>query len=267
MKRFIQFFCFLLLGGMLLTPALAQEGGSYVLVEYMKVKPGMESQYRACEGVWKRIHAARKKAGLITDWSLEQVHFPAGSHTEYDYLTLTHFKDWAAVGNVSTTWDEATWKKLTASLSEDDLELAMEADDFRTLVKREIWSGIRMVTDESGKPARFIIENYMHVPVAKWEDWVSLETETFMPVHTKSAEMGHRAGWLMGYMEFPRGAELPYNASTLDMYHNWADMHNDESDAWEAAHPDREDEGLMEKVLSTRTIVRSELREVVDAID
>lgn len=246
----------------------AQEvDGPYVIVEYMKVKPGMEAQYRACEAIWKRIHTARKEAGLITDWSLEQIHFPGGSHTEYDYLTVTHFKDWTAVGNVSTTWDEATWQKLTAGLSEDELELAMKADDFRTLVKREIWSGIRMVTDESGKPARFIVENYMHVPTATWDDWVNMEIETFMPVHAQSAEMGHRAGWVMAYMAAPRGAELPYNASTLDMYHEWADMHNDESGAWEAVHPDMDDSDLMERVESARTIVRSEVREVVDAIE
>lgn len=51
----------------------AQQETGYVIVEYMKVKPGMNDEYRDCERAWKLIHQERVKAGYITGWELEQV--------------------------------------------------------------------------------------------------------------------------------------------------------------------------------------------------
>ena len=53
---------------------IAQNGDTgFVIVEYMKLKPGMNDEYRDCERAWKLIHQERVKAGYITGWELEQV--------------------------------------------------------------------------------------------------------------------------------------------------------------------------------------------------
>ena len=70
----------------------AQNNAGYVIVEYMKVKPGMSEKYRECEKAWKLIHQNRVKAGYITGWELEQVMFPSGADSEYDYLIITILK-------------------------------------------------------------------------------------------------------------------------------------------------------------------------------
>lgn len=77
----------------------AQQETGYVIVEYMKVKPGLWDKYLECEQAWKLVHQYRVKQGLIKGWQLEQVVFPAGTGTEYDFLTITHYKNWKAMGS------------------------------------------------------------------------------------------------------------------------------------------------------------------------
>lgn len=102
----------------------ATDNTEMVIVEYMKVKPGMLEKYRDCEAVWKLIHQERVKAGYITGWELEEVLFPSGTDAEYDFLTITHLKNWKAMDDLNNTWTEETWAKLTKNLKPDQLKLA-----------------------------------------------------------------------------------------------------------------------------------------------
>lgn len=131
----------------------------YVIVEYMKVKPGMWDKYRQCEEAWKLIHQYRLKQGLITGWELEQVMYPDGTSTEYDFLTITHYKNWKATEG-GGGWYDAAMKTLPA----DKREIAENAELYRDLVKSEIWTGGDMVLAPGAKP-KYRVENFMKIPL------------------------------------------------------------------------------------------------------
>ncbi len=257
------------IAGMFFTqPLIAQNAErSYVIAEYMKVKPGMNAKYLECEKVWKMIQQERKKAGLITGWEIEQVIMPSGTHAEYEYLTITHLKNWDAIDKLNNSWDDKTWAMLTKNLTAAQKELANNAELYRDLIKREIWAASDMAFGPNGGQAKFRVENFMKIPANGWDDWMEMETRFVKPVHLKNIELGNRAGWIITTMVFPHGEVYPYDASTVDFYNTWADMDKDEGATWETVYPDMSNAHIGNRIESTRTLVRSEVRMLIDAIE
>jgi hypothetical protein len=234
------------------------EDTPYVIVEYMKVKPGMQTEYLECEKIWKTIHQYRKGKGLIQGWSLEEVVFPSGTNAEYDYLVVTEYKNWKAMGAGGSWYAEAM-----ATLAADQREIAENATDYRDVVKREIWTAPERAFAKDGGRPLYIIENFMKVPTGGLEAWLEMETEFVMPVHEKSIALGIRAGWLAGIMVMPRGADYPYQVSTLDFFNTWEAIDNSEDAAWKAIHPDIDWDEAGKRFNAVRTIVKSEVRKLV----
>ncbi|MCB0572485.1 MAG: hypothetical protein KDC66_22105 [Phaeodactylibacter sp.] len=246
----------------------AQDGDrEYVIVEYMKVKPGMNAKYLECEKAWKLIHQARLKKGLITGWELEEVMVPGGTNAEYGYLTITHLKNWKGIDALNQSWDDATWAALTQGLTDEQKEAANSAGQYRDLIKREIWTGGDMVFAPGTAHPLYRVENFMNIPAGGMEEWVEMETRFVKPVHEKSIAMGNRAGWLMGFMVLPSGSEYPYQASTVDFFNTWEDMQKSNQAAWDAVYPGMSDAYIGNRIESTRTIVRTELRRLVDFVE
>ena len=233
----------------------------FVVAEYMKVKPGMMDQYRDCEAAWKMVHQYRLDKGLITGWELEQVDYPNGTGTEYDFVVVTHFKNWEAMGD-DGNWYEAAMKTLHA----DKRAIAEKAELYRDLVKREIWTGGDATFAPDAKRPLYRVENYMKIPANGWEDWIAMETKFVMPVHQKSIDMGNRAGWMMAFVVLPRGDAYDYQASTIDFYDSWADMGKNDAAAWEAIYPDMSGDYAGRRIESTRTLVKTEVRRLVDFV-
>ncbi len=242
----------------------AQNGETeYVTVEYMKVKPGMWQEYRECERAWKLVHQARKKAGYITGWELERVVFPAGTGMEYDFLAITHYKNWGAI----LAENNETWDAVFQTLPEDQRTIANRAEELRDLVKREIWSGGDRVFATGGDRPKFAVENFMRIADANWDAWEKMEMEFVKPVHQKSIELGTRAGWMMAYMVLPRGADYPYRASTIDFFNSWEQMGLDEGKSWETVYPGMTYEEIGARFENTRTIAKTEVRRLVDYVE
>lgn len=233
-----------------------------VVVEYMKVKPGMWDKYIECEQAWKIIHQERVKAGYITNWELERVVFPSGTMAEYDFVVITHFKNWDAID----AEDGSTFATIMKAMPADKSEIANNAEDYRDLIKREIWRAADMVFSPDAKNPKYRVENFMSIPTDGWGQWVEMETKFAKPFIEKSIEMGNRAGWLIGSMVLPRGDEFPYQVSSIDFYNSWEDMNKSDRKAWEAVYGDMEDEEIGERINSSRRIVRSEVRVLVDSV-
>lgn len=235
----------------------------FAVIEYMKVKPGMWDKYRECEKVWKIIHQARVKAGYITGWQLDRVLFPSGTDSEYDFVIITNYKNWKAID----AEDGKTFGALFKALPEDKREIADKARDYRDLVKKEIWTAEDMIFEKGATRPIYSVENFMSIPKGGWEKWLEMETKFAKPFIKKSMEMGNRAGWLIGNMVLPSGEEFPYQASTVDYYNTWEDMGKSDEKAWKAVHGDMDNEQIGKRIQSTRTIVRTEVRKMVDFVE
>ncbi|MEL7221703.1 MAG: hypothetical protein AAGJ93_10315, partial [Bacteroidota bacterium] len=116
-----------------LLQAQEEDNRIFAIVDYMKVAPGMHAEYLACESAWKTLHQERVKAGDILNWEVEEVVY-SGLNEEYNYLTVTIVKGWAAVERGNMDFD-----KLITSVPADQRKYIENADDYRTWVKGEIW--------------------------------------------------------------------------------------------------------------------------------
>ncbi len=233
----------------------AQAQNGYVIVDYMKVKPGMYDKYLECEKAWKTIHQNRKAQGKIKDWWVEEVMFPSGTNAEYGFLTIVSVKDWDAVGHLWDNW-EAEQKALPANIK----SLVENTNSYRDRVKSEIWREVDFIAKKDLK-ANYVVENFFKVPPGGWDDYMEMETRFVKPVHQKNIDLGNRAGWLLTVMISPQGQDQPYDCSTVDLYGKWEDMDNEQDGkAWEAIYPGMSDAHVGKRIEATRTLVRSEIR-------
>ncbi len=231
--------------------------GGYALCDYMKVKPGMYDKYLECEKAWKTIHQNRVKQGKIKWWHVEEVLYPAGTNTEYDFIVITYVENWDAIGHLWDNWD-AEQKALPANLK----PLVENTEMYRDRVKSEIWRDRDFITKKDFKD-NYIVENFFKVPPGGWDDYVEMETRFVKPVHQKNIDLGNRAGWNLNYMVVPQGAGQAYDCSTIDFYDKWEDMDNDDGKAWQTVYPGMTDAHISKRVEATRTLVRQDIRQVI----
>ncbi|MGK2860427.1 MAG: hypothetical protein ACSLE0_00710 [Chitinophagaceae bacterium] len=68
---------------------------TYMQVSYMKVEPGMQSEYEKLEsGIWLPIHNEAIKTGQTKGWGLWSSLFPRGADRPYQYITLNAFSEY-----------------------------------------------------------------------------------------------------------------------------------------------------------------------------
>src|SRR5688572_9865337 len=91
--------------GIMCQSALSQEIQSvpkprYAVFDYMKVAPEKAEAYVEIEQkVWKPVHEARLKDGLIIGWRLFRVDNPPGQARDYSFVTVNIVDSFAKLEN------------------------------------------------------------------------------------------------------------------------------------------------------------------------
>jgi hypothetical protein len=239
----------------------------FFILDYMKVKPGMGTKYIECEKVWKTIHQERLKAGKITGWYFYEVRFPNGTNTEYDYVTINRVKGWKGVDNFYSGWNEA-YTAATKKMTKEQLAVADNTEQYRDLVRSELWVAMDEAFNQRTKPANFQMVNYMDVPDGRWDEYMAMETKLVKPVHQVVIDNGKRAGWGLYSLVLPYGSEMPYQAATVDFYDKWENIGGGGMmDALKKVHPNMSEAYFSRQINETRTLVRGELRVLVDYVE
>jgi hypothetical protein len=243
-------------------PALAQ--GPYVQVDYMKVAPGRDDAYVALErDVWKPYHETLVKAGRRAAWRLYAVLSPAGSEVAYNYVTANVFERFADMEDPF-----ATDVLAEVHPGKDMTTLFDEAAAVRDGVRSETWQLIDEVRAEGPPtPARYIMVNYMKVPVGGDADYLGVERELWKPLHESRVADGHAAGWALYALRFPSGAALDYNYATVDSYAEYGDLENPLTlEMVEKVHPGGQAtfDAIGERTNEVRELVRTELWELLE---
>lgn len=113
----------------------------YIQVDFMKVKPGNDGAYLDVEkNIWKPVHQEFIKAGTRSGWSLWGNLYPAGSGTDYQYVTANFFTDFSKIG--AADYNDA-FKKAHAGKDIDALNV--QTGNSRDLVRSELWEVIDSV--------------------------------------------------------------------------------------------------------------------------
>jgi hypothetical protein len=235
---------------------------TWYIVDYMKTKPDMASKYLECEQAWKAIHADRIKKGIIQNWELFAVNFPAGANTEYDYVTVTSVKSgWQGFGKLYNSWNDDYLKLVP----KEKQALVQNTESYRTLVKTEVLSLMDFVFPKENKPFKYCMVNYFDVPDGHWDEYYSMETKLVKPVQQLDVDNGKRIGWLLNSVAIP-SAHDTHDAVTVDLYDSWDNVGNSTEGAWKKIHPDMSEEYIGRQIEGTRKMVKREMWQLLDSL-
>jgi hypothetical protein len=237
----------------------------FVVIEYLKVKPGMRSTFlKLQKDVWKKVEQEKLKLGKISGWELYEVLYPAGSTAEYDYVMYHKVVGWNAIEGISEGNDDI-FKKV---LSKEQLAQMERSLDVEEMTKKEIW----MVEDKITRaayvpPSKYHTANFMNVVDGKWDDYMEMEKTLVKPIHEEHARTGGRAGWTLLALREPDGSARAYQAATLDFFDRWADIGaTDLSDFYSQIHPGKSPEYITNQITGTRALIRQEIRKLIDFV-
>ncbi len=106
----------------------------FVMIDFMKVRPGMMEAYMAVEKDWKAFHQNLADNGKAAGWGLWSLVLPSGSARTHDFVTSNGYSAYAQVGDIDYA---ATFKAVYPS--RDPQAEFDRADKARDLVKSELW--------------------------------------------------------------------------------------------------------------------------------
>jgi hypothetical protein len=113
----------------------------YILINYMKPKPGMTTAYIKDEKeAWKPVHQEFAKSGQTAGWSLWSLIMPSGSQQPFDYVTVDDFEDYAKINAVK--YQETIKKVYPTKTPEAFFEQSAKTHD---RVRAELWHTIEQL--------------------------------------------------------------------------------------------------------------------------
>ena len=252
--------------------AQTKDTTGYNVYAYMKVKPGMYSDYLKLEKAWKKIHLANKKAGKLTDWSLSELVSPVGAANEYDFVCRNRYVGAAALdASFNDDYMPDNWKSL---LSPEEIALVNRTEDIRTMVKMEVWTveenSVLWAADADTK-AKIFVFNYFTLPEGKsTDDHTKMEMDIWKPVHAARMKDGQIMGWLVLNLELPLAyaTSAPYQCATIDVFADLKQMFAPPTGVnyLQKIHPNKTRAELWKQTEENGTLVKAEVRKMIDRL-
>ena len=234
----------------------------FILREYMKIEPGMETEYLKTEATWKKVHQRRKTEGKIVDWVLYRRLFPSGSNMPYSYMTITVFKS----GKELEEATNMTWDYIVKGMSAEDLAIGNNTEKTRSLVSRSLDQQIERV--QPGTTGRFVKLTQVKVVAGQGAELKKHE-KMMEAVFIEAVKMGKIGGWRFGAHIYPNdpntgGFYRAINTNTLE------EMVNNESNgylemAFKKVYPTKDYAATMKMI--RETIISYPLEEIWERVD
>lgn len=233
--------------------------GDYMKVDYLKVESQQEDEFLGqIKTNWKQLQETRIESSEISGWLLYKVIFPGSWDNEYNYVSVTSARSMSAF--------EAADGFLSENEASSDRRLRAALRPVRTIIHSELWSVRNSVTKQSDyTPSRYMIMDYMAVPLGREYEYQMFEDEIARPLHEDRMEMDRMNAWEVYELIIPGGMNYGYNFSTGNFYTNLEHIEFGFTDELiRANHPDVNLMEFFETIFSTRDLIKSEMWELVD---
>ena len=243
---------------------LAQQAPSgYHSVACIKIKPGKSAEFQkwtATDG--RAFQQARVDSGEITTWLLMRSVIPVGTSTQCDFLSISEYPG-APPKPMGLDAMGPVLKK--AGLTMSAQEFADHRSSMTELVSNNLFQN--RITVGTMKKGDYFMVNYMKVHSTS--DWLAAEKKIWQPLAESMVQAGATSGWSVNVQVLPGGADLPFQAVTVDVYPSWDAVFAGTphfAENFKKAHPDMEIGTTMEKLDQLRTIVSRTLFTVDDMV-
>lgn len=238
----------------------------YNVHDYFFVQPGNHADYQAVEKVWKKIHQANIKAGKYLFWELTEI--TIGGNTEYNYATrivVEGEEQLAALLSGKSFQDNPT-----SMLSAEDKAILNHTGDTRTWIKREVYTVSSILPAADWKEVNVAVHNYFGYPKgSNHSKHVEVEKDIWEPIHAARIKEGKLLAWVLADKVLPWGAAEPFHDVTVDLYKDLESCLKSSSPMpyFAKVHPGKDVAQLMEQTDAAATLLRSEVRLILDNTD
>ena len=232
---------------------------TFALVTFQKVSNASEFEKVMAES-WKPLHQLRKQNGKITTWSLYKVHF-TGSSSEYNYVSVMYFDSF------QKTEPNDNYLELmkAANPKADAAAIIDKTASVRTIMRQAVYNRLDVTTVKTGAPpTKYVNISYMKSKDGQTANYVKMETETFKKLHQSMVDEGKRNGWAFWSLSMPSGTFSDHDYVTSNVYSSYDQMGAvDYAGTFKKVFPDKNIQVVVDEALKTRSIVKSELWELV----
>ena len=174
----------------------SQDNKLLITIDLFNVKDENRSAYEKGEtGVWKQYHQEKMKDGQMFGWALYRVAFPAGSETDFNYLTV-NFRNPNPVASARN--NESQWQAAHPTLDSDKIsELASDLVELRKAVASIPLTPLD-VSSQSSAVGKYAIFSRSNLKVGVKDFYKSFSTVA-MPIVKQAMEENFVNAHLAGY--------------------------------------------------------------------
>ena len=208
----------------------------YHSVSCIKVKPENNSEFRKwAAGDVRKLAQYRVDSGAYSSWMLLRSVIPAGRSAECDYVLVSVYP---GIPPHPMDLDELDADLKKAGIAMTAQQYVDRRNSLTTLISTTLAQNRAFVG--TSKKGDYYVVNYMKA--ANIDDYVAWEKKAWMPFAEAMAKQGTRSGWSLNTMVFPGGADVKFNAVTVDIYPTWDSIFADFNfyELWRKVHPDME---------------------------
>lgn len=244
--------------------ASAQETPQYSRLVCVKVRDGKDAEYAAfIRETSMKLSKVRVNSGMYASVIYAQAAVPAGRSARCDYHFVfgsNGFPPEAA----SPAQTEADMKK--AGITMSPAAMLAKRNELSYLVSTEIWRTRAMAGNGVAKGG-YARLNYYKVKPNMGPAWLNLETTGWKKLAESAAkDMG--TSWTVLTLAMPGGANLPYNALTVDGFPSWEALGKGipSRTIWSKVHPEMDFTQYTDRVSDAAERPRIDIIRVMDVI-
>lgn len=244
--------------------AYGQNPDRHTVVNCVKVKEGKNAEYTAYLRDVTKLYKSRVESGEVSAYIIAQAVAPAGRSARCDYHTVTAYTGFPPETGAAGKLD-ADLKR--AGISITAAEFAAKRDSLSDLVGREFWRSRERVGAGSQKGG-YIRINYYKVKPGMMTDYLALEATGWKQVAEEMNKQNAGMSWSLASLVMPGGANVAYNAMTVDGFPNWEALGSGTAarPIWNKVHPERDMSAYMNRIAAVSDRPRVEVMRVIEAI-
>lgn len=243
----------------------------YVGVNFIKVHPGKQDQYRQLvEKYGKKVNEYLFKNQNLMGWYWYQVLMPTGSSADFDYAVVNITGSLAALLDFPMSTKDV-YKKVFPEMTDKMIsDVQAQFDECRHIVRREIYSPVQGAhTDDApnAPPSKYMEVDLMHPAAGKTADYIKMEKETFLPLHKERVNMGILKGWGLYEKIMPVDTRMEYEYVTVNFYDDLNKLSDGYAESVKKVFPQKDINTMFSETMATRTMVQSSIWKLMGYVD
>lgn len=229
----------------------------------VKVKEGKGQEYAAfLRDVTVKLAKFRVDSDAIASYTVAQAVAPAGRAARCDYHLVTGYKGFPP--------ELASAEQIAADIKKAGISMSREAmiakrDELSDLAGMDIW----MYRERVGMPQKggYARINYDKVHLGMGAEWAALESGGWKQL-AEAASKEHGTAWRVASLAMPGGANLPYNAMTVDFFPSWDALGKGipARELWNKVHPNSDMSAHMNRLSAIRDRPRVDTVKLIEVL-